>query len=158
METVVTKKRASSRDFINAYDREESSGILILIISFFLSLYIYIYIYIYILLCVWSNKKEYIILGTADAMWIFLFRIKKCTSCSISPFLLYTFAMLIHQLHYSINIYVYIYIVCVCVCWGEREREPRHWFSYLNHIVLSDLITHAFSFSPFFMINLPLLS
>jgi hypothetical protein len=48
VETVVTKKRASSRDFINAYDREESSGILILIISFFLSLYIYIYI----LLCV----------------------------------------------------------------------------------------------------------
>jgi hypothetical protein len=46
VETVVTKKRASSRDFINAYDREESSGILILIISFFLSLYIYI------LLCV----------------------------------------------------------------------------------------------------------
>jgi hypothetical protein len=43
VETVVTKKRASSRDFINAYDREESSGILILIISFFLSLYIYIY-------------------------------------------------------------------------------------------------------------------
>ena len=41
VETVVTKKRASSRDFINAYDREESSGILILIISFFLSLYIY---------------------------------------------------------------------------------------------------------------------
>lgn len=26
VETVVTKKRASSRDFINAYDREESSG------------------------------------------------------------------------------------------------------------------------------------
>jgi hypothetical protein len=44
VETVVTKKRASSRDFINAYDREESSGILTLIISFFLS--------IYILLCV----------------------------------------------------------------------------------------------------------
>ena len=42
VETVVTKKRASSRDFINAYDREESSGILILIISFFLSIYIYI--------------------------------------------------------------------------------------------------------------------
>ena len=125
METVVTKKRASSRDFINAYDREESSGILILIISFFLSFFlsIYIYIYIYILLCVWSNKKEYIILGTADAMWIFLFRIKKCTSCSISPVLLYTFAMLIHQLHYSINIYVYIYIYSVCVCVLGRERE-----------------------------------
>jgi len=42
VETVVTKKRASSRDFINAYDREESSGILTLIISFFLSIYIYI--------------------------------------------------------------------------------------------------------------------
>lgn len=41
VETVVTKKRASSRDFINAYDREESSGILTLIISFFLSIYIY---------------------------------------------------------------------------------------------------------------------
>jgi hypothetical protein len=52
VETVVTKKRASSRDFINAYDREESSGILILIISFFLSFFLSIYIYIYIYCCV----------------------------------------------------------------------------------------------------------
>jgi hypothetical protein len=51
--------------------------------------------------------------------------------------------------------------VCVCVC-REREREREFTFielvDDLNHIVLSNLITHAFSFSPFFMINLPLLS